>query len=84
MRQAVESTTGAIPRRCCKYKGKIPGLSGLKEALFQRLDDFVGRSDTDEPGRGHGIAGTDDGNRLRGVDDLVTHQAAARLPNASV
>ena len=76
MRQAIEAAIGAIPRRRGEHQREIPRLSGLDEAPFQRLDDFVGRSDADEAGRGHGVAGTDDGNRLGGVDDLVAHQAS--------
>ena len=76
MRQAIEAAIGAIPRRRGKHKREIPRLSGLDEAPFQRLDDFVGRSHADEAGRGDGVAGTDDGNRLRGIDDLVAHQVS--------
>ena len=76
MRQAVEAAIGAIPRGCGKHQRKIPGLTGLDEAPLQRLDDFVGRSHADEAGRGHGVAGTNDGNRLGGIDDLVAHQAS--------
>src|SRR6266568_5680968 len=76
MRQTVEAAVGAVPRCCCKYQREIARLTGLDEAPLQRLDDFVGRSHADEAGRGHGVAGTDDGNRLRGIDDLVAHQAS--------
>src|SRR5947207_489880 len=74
MRQTVEAAVGAVTRRRCKHQGEVPGLTSLDEAPLQRLDDFVGRSHADEAGRGHGVAGTDDGNRLRGIDDLVAHQ----------
>ena len=76
MRQAIEATIGAIARRCSKHEREIPRLSGLDKTTFQRLDDLIGRSDADEAGRGNGVAGTDDGNRLRGIDDLVAHQAS--------
>src|SRR4029077_2338263 len=74
MSQAIEATIGAIPRRRSKHKREIPRLSGLDETPLQRLDDFVGRSHADKAGRGDGVAGTDDGNRLRGIYDLVAHQ----------
>src|SRR5437867_5695401 len=76
MSQAIETAIGAVSRRRRKHQRKIPWLSGLDEAPLQRLDDFVGRSYADEAGRGHGVTGTDDGDRLRGVDDLVAHQAS--------
>ena len=63
-----------IAGRGGKYQREIAGFSGRNEASLQRLDDFVRRSHADEAGRGHGVAGTDDGNRLGGVDDLVAHQ----------
>ena len=65
-----------IARRCRKHQREIPRLAGLDEAPFQRRDDFVGRADADEAGRGHGVAGSNDGNRLGGVDDLVAHQGS--------
>ena len=76
MCQAIEATISAIPRRRCKHKREIPRLSGLDEAPLQRLDDFIGRPHANEAGRGHGVAGTDDGNRLRSIDDLVAHHAS--------
>ena len=76
MRQAIEAAIGAIPRRRRKHQREIPRLSGLDEAPLQRLDDFVGRSHADEAGRGDSVAGTDDGNRFGGIDDLVAHQAS--------
>ena len=76
MSQAIKAAIGAIPRRRCKHQREIPGLSGLDEAPLQRLDDFVGRSHADKARRGDCVAGADDGNRLRGVNDLVAHQAS--------
>src|SRR6478609_4624329 len=86
--EAIETAIAAIPWRRGEHQREIPRLSGLGEAPFQRLDDFVGRSHANEAGRGHGVAGTDDGNRLRGIDDLVAHQVsltglASRATNQS-
>src|SRR6478752_2760057 len=75
MCQAIEAAITAIPRRCGEYQREIPRLTGLDEAPLERLDDFVGRSHADEAGRSDSVPGTDDGNRLRGIDDLVAHQA---------
>ena len=76
MREAIEPAIGAIARRCSEHEREIARFAGLDETPFQRPDDFVGRADADEAGRGHGVAGTDDGNRLGGVDDLVAHQVS--------
>ena len=76
MSKAIEAAIGAIPRCRGEHKREIPRLSGLDKAPFQRLDDLIGRTDADEAGRSNGVAGTDDGNGLRGIDDLVAHQAS--------
>src|SRR5882724_6546340 len=74
MSQAIEAAIGAVSRGSSKHQRKIPRLSGLDKAPLQRLDDLVGRSDADEAGRGNGVAGTDDGDRFGGIDNLVAHQ----------
>src|ERR1700754_692025 len=82
--QPIEAAIAAIAGGGGKYQSEVARFSGLDKTMLQRLDDLVRRPDPDETGRGDGVAGPDDGDRLRGIDDLVAHQAAALFPNASV
>ena len=54
--QAIEATIQAVARRGGEHQCEIAGFSRLNKAPLQRLDDFVGRADAHESGRGNRIA----------------------------
>jgi len=76
MSETIEPPVQAVARCGCEYQREVAGFSRLNKTPLQRPDDFVRGADTHEAGRGDRVAGPDNGDRFRGIDDLVAHQVS--------